>query len=168
LLSTPRLVLRGHGVADHADCAALWANEDVTRFIGGKPQSAQDAWFRILRYAGSWQLLGYGFWAITDRETGRFLGEGGLGDFRRGIAELDGAPEVGWALLPDTWGRGIAGEAVGAIVAWADANLAATETRCLIDRDNIASERVAARNGYVAFADLPEESRVFRRPKPAS
>ncbi|MDB5716050.1 MAG: N-acetyltransferase [Sphingomonadales bacterium] len=162
------MILRGHGVADHADCAALWADADVTRFIGGKPQSAQDAWFRILRYAGSWQLLGFGFWAITDRETGDFLGEGGLGDFQRGIAELDGFPEIGWALSPAIWGRGIASEAVGAMVGWADANLPATETRSVIARDNFASERVAERNGYVAFGDLPEKARVFRRPKPAS
>lgn len=160
-------MLRGHRVSDHGECAALWGDAEVTRFIGGKPQSSQDAWFRILRYAGSWELLGFGFWAITDRETGAFLGEGGVGDFQRGAMELVGAPEVGWALSPAAWGRGIASEAVGAILAWADVHLDASETRCLISNDNVGSVKVATRHGYVACADLPDSARVFRRPRPS-
>ncbi|CAN5331671.1 GNAT family N-acetyltransferase [soil metagenome] len=164
-LYTPRLVLRGHRPGDHADCAALWGDAVVTQFIGGKPQSAQDAWFRILRYAGSWDLLGFGFWAICDRETGAFVGEGGFSDFRRGIAALEGVPEIGWALMPAAWGGGIATEAIGAMVGWADENLTASETRCLIANGNAASVKVATRNGYDACCDLPDEARVFRRSK---
>jgi RimJ/RimL family protein N-acetyltransferase len=167
VLQTPRLLLRAHRVEDFADCVALWGSAEVTKFIGGKPQSPQEAWFRILRYAGSWQLLGCGSWAVTDRESGAFLGEGGFSDFRRGFAELEGTPEIGWVFGPASWGRGIASEAVGAMVAWGDANLPATETRCMIASGNIASEKVATRNGYVAFADLPNDAHVFRRPKPA-
>jgi RimJ/RimL family protein N-acetyltransferase len=166
VIQTQRLTLRAHRVDDHADCAALWGSAAVTQFIGGKPQSAQEAWFRILRYAGSWKLLGCGSWAVTDRETGAFLGEGGFSDFRRGIAELEGAPEIGWVFAPTAWGRGIASEAVGAMVAWGDANLVAPETRCMIANGNIGSEKVAIRNGYVAFADLPNDARIFRRPRP--
>jgi RimJ/RimL family protein N-acetyltransferase len=112
-------------------------------------------------------LLGCGSWAVIDCESGAFLGEGGFSDFRRGIAELEGAPEIGWAFGPASWGRGIASEAVGAMVAWGDANLAVPETRCMIANGNIASEKVASRNGYVAFADLLTDARVFRRPTPA-
>ncbi|MBA3897944.1 MAG: GNAT family N-acetyltransferase, partial [Sphingomonadaceae bacterium] len=144
---TARLILRGHAVEDHPACAAMWSDPEVTRFIGGKPQSAQDAWFRILRYAGNWALLGYGFWAVTDHD-GRFLGGGGFGDFHRGIAALEGAPEVGWALAPHAWGRGVASEALAAILAWGDANLSAPETRCLISDGNHASVRVAERHGF--------------------
>jgi RimJ/RimL family protein N-acetyltransferase len=154
-------------VEDHPACAALWGSEKVTRFIGGVPKSPQEAWFRILQYTGSWQLIGHGLWAICDRESGELLGEGGFGDFRRGIAALEGVPEIGWAFAPQTWGRGVASEAVGAMVAWADANLAAPETRCLISDDNAASVKVATRNGYVTCASLPDEARVFRRLKQA-
>lgn len=169
---TDRLVFRAHRVEDHPACAALWGSAEVTRFIGGVPKSPQEAWFRILRYAGSWQLIGYGLWAICDRESGVLLGEGGFSDFRRGIPALEGVPEIGWVFGPDAWGRGIGSEAVTAMVGWADANLDAPETRCLISNANLASVKVATRNGYVACPDLPEDadelndSRVFRRPKP--
>jgi RimJ/RimL family protein N-acetyltransferase len=144
----------------------MWGDEDVTRFIGGKPQSAQDAWFRILRYAGHWQLLGYGFWLIEDRMTSAFLGEGGFGDFRRGIAALDGAPEIGWALAPAAWGRGIASEAVAAMVAWGDANLDAAETRCMISPTNTTSIKVAEKCGFAEFgqwSDSADAALLFAR-----
>jgi RimJ/RimL family protein N-acetyltransferase len=105
---TNRLVLRAHRAEDHPECTALWGSTEVTRFIGGATKSPQEAWFRILQYTGSWQLIGYGLWAICDRESGALLGEGGFGDFRRGIAELEGAPEIGWAFAPQAWGCGIA------------------------------------------------------------
>nr|WP_293880696.1 GNAT family N-acetyltransferase [Sphingomonas sp.] len=162
-LSTRRLILRAHRAEDHADCAALWGDAAVTQFIGGKPQSPQDAWFRILRYAGSWQLLGFGFWAMFDRETGAFIGEGGFSDFRRGIASLEGMPETGWAFAANSWGRGLASEAIGAMTDWADAQLLHHETRCLISNGNTASVKVATRNGYSAFANLPNAAQVFRR-----
>ncbi|AYJ86114.1 N-acetyltransferase [Sphingomonas paeninsulae] len=160
---TQRLVLRAHRVEDHPACAALWGNNEVTRFIGGVPKSSQEAWFRILQYTGSWQLIGYGLWAICDRESGILIGEGGFSDFRRGIVALEGAPEIGWAFAQQAWGSGIASEAVSAMVAWVDVNLIASETRCLISDGNAASVKVATRNGYVACADLPDEARVFRR-----
>jgi RimJ/RimL family protein N-acetyltransferase len=66
---------------------------------------------------------------IDDRATGEFLGEGGFADFRRGIPELEGVPEMGWAFVRSAWGRGLASEAVAAMLSWADANLDAPETR---------------------------------------
>jgi RimJ/RimL family protein N-acetyltransferase len=153
-LTTERLILRAHRVSDHADCAAMWGNEDVTRFIGGKPQSPQDAWFRLLRSAGHWALLDYGFWLVADRATGTFLGEAGIADFQRGIPELDGAPEMGWAFVPAAGGRGIASEAVAAVSDWADQHLDAPEMRCMISPENIASIRVAEKCGFVRYDEV--------------
>jgi RimJ/RimL family protein N-acetyltransferase len=151
-LTTSRLVLRAHRADDFPACAAMWADHEVVRFIGGVPRSAQEAWFAMLRYSGTWGLLGFGYWTITDRETGTFLGEGGFGDFRRGISELDGVPEMGWAL----------------VLAWSDAHTDADEVRCMIAPENAASIRVAEKAGFVQFADVEESigrSLVFRRSK---
>jgi RimJ/RimL family protein N-acetyltransferase len=165
-LATERLILRAHRVDDHEASAAMWADPVVVRFIGGTTRSSQEAWFRILREAGHWLLLGYGYWMIDDRATGEFLGEGGFADFRRGIPELEGVPEMGWAFVRAAWGRGIASEAVTALLAWADAHLDADETRCIISPGNVASVRVAEKCGFVRFADLDEpdgRSLLFRR-----
>jgi RimJ/RimL family protein N-acetyltransferase len=51
-------------------------------------------------------------------------------------------------LAPWAHGQGFAGEAVTAVLAWADGVLRAPRTVCIIDPDNAASLRVAARAGF--------------------
>jgi len=149
LLLTARLRLRPHAPGDYPSCKALWQHPDTIRFIGGVGQSDQEVWFRLLRYGGMWPLLGYGFWVFEDLATGQFVGEGGLMDARRELAGLQDIPEAGWALMPHMGGRGLATEAMDAVLGWADAQLAADRTGCIIDPGNSASLRVAAKLGYV-------------------
>ena len=57
-LETPRLALRAHRRDDFAACAAMWADPEVVRHIGGRTFSAEESWSRLLRYGGLWTLLG--------------------------------------------------------------------------------------------------------------
>lgn len=77
----------------------------------------------------------------------------GLLNAARSLPELDGVPEAGWVLGPQAWGKGIATEAMAAVMAWADARLDAAAIRCLIEPDNHGSMRVAEKLGFVPFAD---------------
>jgi RimJ/RimL family protein N-acetyltransferase len=152
-LETERLILRGHTPADYDESAAMWGDPLVTRYIGGRPSTAEESWTRVLRYAGMWALLGHGYWVVRERGSGRFVGEVGLADFRREITPaLDGAPEAGWVLAPWAHGRGFATEALRAALSWGDAHLAAPRTVCLIAPENAASLRVAGKCGYREFA----------------
>ncbi|MBB3981532.1 RimJ/RimL family protein N-acetyltransferase [Sphingobium fontiphilum] len=152
-LQTDRLTLRAHRADDYEHLKALWGDAEVVRHIGGHVQDAQTVWFRLLRYAGLWALLGFGMWAVEDRATGAFLGDAGLMDARRGIAELDGVIEAGWAFAPAAWGRGIASEAMAAVLAWADAQRPGEAVRCIIEPGNGASIRVAERLGFLPYAE---------------
>ena len=153
-LETERLTLTAHTLADFEECAAMWADAAVTRFIGGRPASREDAWNRILRYRGLWSLLGFGYWAVNEHETGRYVGDVGFADFHRDLTpSLNGAPEVGWALATWAHGRGFATEAVRAAIAWGDTHIetaTATPSRyvCLISAENAASVRVAEKCGF--------------------
>lgn len=153
ILHTDRLILRAHAVADYPACQALWADRQVVRHIGGSPQDAQAVWFRLLRYAGMWSLLGYGMWVIEDRATGALLGEAGLLSAARGLPELDAVPEAGWVLGRQGWGQGIATEAMAAILRWADAHLDAPAIRCIIEPDHGASIQVAEKVGFMPLND---------------
>ncbi len=151
VLATERLRLRGHGAGDFAPSAAMWADPLVTRHISGRGFSEEEVWSRLLRYVGHWALLGFGYWVVEERGTGRFVGEVGFADYRRQLVPaLDGAPEIGWVLAPDAQGRGYATEAVRAAVAWGDTHFGATRTACIIHPDNAASVRVAVKCGYRA------------------
>ena len=166
-VETARLRLRGHRIEDFHDCAAMWADPAVTRHIGGRPFSAEEVWSKILRYAGLWSLLGFGYWAIEEKASGRFVGEVGFADFKREIEpSFAGAPEIGWALASWAHGVGFATEAVGAAVAWGDGHFGAVRTVCLIGPDNVASIRVAEKCGYLEFeraAYKGQPTILFRR-----
>lgn len=149
VLETERLLLRAHRVDDFDDCYAMWSDPVVTRFIGGKPATREETWARLLRYAGHWTLLGFGYWVITDKGSGRFLGDLGFADFHRDIEPgFGGAPEIGWALAPHAHGRGIATEAVTAALTWGERTWPGQRTVCIISPDNLPSIRVAQKCGF--------------------
>lgn len=168
-LTTNRLIIRPIALGDWEDYAAAWADPELTRFIGGQPRDRTTSWGKFLQGAGLWPVLGYGYWTFADRATGRFLGNGGLSQFERGVAALVGHVEAGWAFVPAAWGRGLATEAMAAILAWADAALPAGEIRAIIDHGNTASIRVAHKLGFGILLDvIPEfpESALWRRVRP--
>lgn len=153
VLTTERLTLRAHTRADFEESAAMWADAGVTRHIGGKPFTREESWARLLRYAGLWALLGYGYWVVRETAGGRFVGEVGFGNFHRELDPPFGdVPEAGWALAPDAHGLGYASEALRAVLDWADGGPESARTVCMIDPANAASIRVAAKAGYAEYA----------------
>jgi RimJ/RimL family protein N-acetyltransferase len=153
VLETLRLKLRRHRIDDLGACAAMWADPDVVRHIGGRPFTEEETWWKLLRYAGLWALLGYGYWVIEDKATGGFLGELGFADFHRDITpSIDGLAELGWVLASHAHGRGYATEAARAVLAWGDAHLDGAQTVCIIAPENSASVRVAEKCGYRLLA----------------
>lgn len=151
---TARLRLRAHRPSDLATCHAIWSDPNVVRYIGGQPSSVEVAWRRLLTYAGLWSMLGYGYWAVEERQTGYYIGDAGLAEFEREMQpSLRGMLEFGWALAPAAHGRGYASEAVTAIEAWRRDHLPGRRAACIIAPDNRASVRVAEKVGFVKWCD---------------
>ncbi|MGD9510355.1 MAG: GNAT family N-acetyltransferase [Geminicoccaceae bacterium] len=150
VLLTPRLRLRGHVAADLDATAAMWADERVVRSITGRPSSREEAWARLLRYAGLWAVLEFGYWLVEERASGSFVGEVGVADFKRDLEPpLGEVLEAGWIIRPDAQGRGYATEATLAALAWAERQLAGRPIVCMIAPANAASFRVAEKCGFV-------------------
>lgn len=169
-LETERLRLVSHGVQYFADSVAMWADPEVARYTIGEPSSPQRTWLRILAYRGHWALLGFGYWAVQEKASGRYIGELGFADFKRSLKlTLEGIPELGWALIPWAQGKGYATEALRATVAWGDQQFKSPRTVCIIHRDNQRSLRVAAKLGYSAVlqcADDAEPNFILARDAP--
>lgn len=152
ILETERLRLRGHRLDDFVQCATMWADPTVTRYIGGKPLTEEESWTRLLRYAGHWSLLGFGYWVAEEKATGNYVGEIGFGEFKRDLEpSLLGVPEIGWVLASYAHGRGFATEAARVVVSWGDAHFRPARTACIIDPENLPSIRVAEKCGYQKF-----------------
>lgn len=160
VLETERLILRRHQVSDFDSCCRLWGSAEVTRYIGGRPSTPEEVWSRILRYAGHWDLLGYGYFVAVEKQSGKLIGEFGLADFHRTIEPPLKDPEAGWVLHPDHHSKGFAAEALAALLAWSDAE-GMKRTCCLIDPENAPSLRLAQRMGYV------ETGRISYHDKPS-
>ncbi len=150
VLETPRLRLRGHRLEDLEPAFAMWADPAVLRYISKEPRSLHTVWTRMLRYPGMWALLGYGYWAIEERATGRFIGEAGFADFKRDMEPSFGdTPEAGWSLCAAAHGKGYGTEAVEAVLIWGDTHFGPdTRTVCMIDAGNAPSIRLARKCGY--------------------
>ena len=152
-IDTERLTLRRHTVRDLPDSAAMWGDPDVVRYISGEPQSLEDVWGKILRMMGHWESMGFGYWVVREKATGRFVGEVGFGDFKRDISPpFDGAPEAGWALAPWAHGKGYAAEAARAALAWGDKKFRKARMVCLISPENLRSLRLAEALGFTEYA----------------
>ena len=149
VIETERLKMRGHRLGDFADSAAMWREPVVFRHIGGASAPESELWTKFLRNAGHWALLGFGYWLAQEKATGRFVGEVGFADFKREIEpSLKGMPEIGWVLASAMHGKGYGTEAVRAALAWGDANFGSSKTACIVDPENGASLRLAAKFGY--------------------
>ena len=154
VLQTERLRLRAHRVSDYRAFAAMWADPAVYHYLSGKPSTPEESWLRLLRYPGLWCLLGYGFWAIEETTSGRCIGDIGYADFKRGIAGLDGLPELGWVLAAEAHGKGYASEALAAVLAWGAVHFGSHRSACIIAPDNAASIRVATRAGFALVREM--------------
>ncbi|RYG65839.1 N-acetyltransferase, partial [bacterium] len=153
------------------DSARMWGDPEVTRYIGGRPSTEQQAWARFLRYPGHWTMLGYGYWVVVEKATGGFVGEVGFADFRREMTpSFHGVPEAGWALAPWAHGKGFATEAVTAALAWADEIILSSRSVCLIDPPHAVSIRVAEKCGYRSLGEGTYEGAptlIFERKRPS-
>lgn len=152
VLETQRLRMRGHRVDDFSALKAMWSEDAVTHYIGGRPMRPDECWTRLLRYRGLWPLLGYGYWAVEEKASGRFVGDVGFADFHRMIEpSIRGVPEMGWVLAPEVHGLGYGSEAVKAALQWLDARKLGRGV-CIVDPANQPSLRLAARNGFHEYS----------------
>lgn len=141
-LETPRLILRGVDAERDFDAwAAMMADEETARFIGGVQERAA-AWRSMCSVLGHWQVRGFGFFAVEEKASGAFIGR--IGPW---FPEGWPAPEVGWTLRREFWGRGYATEAASAALDWVFDRLFWESAIHIIEPANAPSLAVAARLG---------------------
>lgn len=152
---TDRLMLRRYRESDFEPLRRMAAAPEMFRYSERGAMLPEEAWARLLRHVGHWDLLGYGVFAVEERATGRFIGEAGIADFRRGLGpDFDSFPESTWSIAPEAQRHGYASEAAGAALAWVSRLKLWRQTVCLIHVDNEPSLSVAQKLGYRAFKEL--------------
>lgn len=148
VIETDRLILRPFRAGDLDAHAAVLADPEAARFIGGQ-QTREQAWRGMMIAPGMWALVGHGIWAVERKEDGRWIGQAGFGDFQREIEPQLGAwPEMAWIFAPEVHGQGYASEAVAAAIAWGERNFPGKDFSAIIAPENASSIRLAERHGF--------------------
>ena len=100
-------------------------------------------------------MMGYGYFAMCDRQSGQYLGDVGIANHKRGLhPDFDDAPETGWVLSPAAFGKGYATEAMVAVLEWFERAHGKQRTVCMIESPHVASLNVARKLGYLAFTEV--------------
>jgi RimJ/RimL family protein N-acetyltransferase len=141
-LRTDRLTLRAFRGADLDPLAAMNADPEVRRWLGGKLLTRAESWAVMETALGQWSLRGYGLFAVE--RNGQFAGRIGI------LHPLDWSePEIAWGLAAGFWGQGVATEAAAAVRDWAFQRFGFRHLASFILAENTRSRRVAERLGAV-------------------
>jgi RimJ/RimL family protein N-acetyltransferase len=165
-IETPRLLGERIGPEHQDALAALHGHPQVGATLGGT-QTPEQVAQSIRRHGEIWEENGFGYWLFRDRESGEAVGRGGLSRAHVGGAD---EVEVGWAVMPERWGRGYATE-LGAAAVDAAFGLGIPEVVAFTLPHNAASRRVMEKLSFsyereVVWADLPHV--LYRRYSPGS
>lgn len=144
MIETARLRLRPWRESDREAFAALLADAEVMRDLGGPcDRSAADA--KLDRYAATFRRCGLARLAV-ERHDGGFLGYAGITPLDDGHP-LGPCFDVGWRFQRDAWGRGYATEAARAALDDAFARVGLAEVVAYTAPDNLRSQAVMERLG---------------------
>ena len=145
ILETKKLLFRRQIPGDLDDLFALYSDPEITKYIPDAPRNYEET-----REELEWFLNGHpkhpelGLWATIHRETGKFIGRCGLLPWT-----IDGRQEVevAYTIAREYWGKGLGTEAAQGILQYGFGELGLSRLICLIDPNNIASQRVAEKIG---------------------
>ncbi|MFC0203677.1 GNAT family N-acetyltransferase [Novosphingobium soli] len=154
-LSTTRFDLWRPAAGDLHGLCRLLADEETRRYLGPARADPHAQFDRLMRNAGSWALHGYGTLMVRPRGGSEIIASCGVFHSYRGFGpelRIDDVPEAGWIVRQDHQGQGVAREVMEAALAWFDAAHGPRRIACMIEAGNRASERLAARLGFTAYA----------------
>jgi ribosomal-protein-alanine N-acetyltransferase len=158
---TPRLLLKRMRRDDLDDLTRMHQDPVVMATLAGV-RSREETRAGLERHLAHWEQHGFGWWVLRDPQTGQFIGRGGL---RHVVFEGTPGVEVGYGLMSEFWGRGLATELAREAVRVAFAEMGLPELICFTLPTNRPSQRVMEKAGFRyerdgVYAELPH---VFYR-----
>jgi RimJ/RimL family protein N-acetyltransferase len=146
---------------DSEELLALWRRPEVRRFLFDGREVTDAIAQRVLDDALEAARDGLGLWRVWSPAEGRSSRAAGVvGLMPVGFAaeaepRLAGLVEIVAALEPESWGRGLATEALGALIRHAFDELALPRLAAVTDAPNERSLRLIARLGFDPLGRCP-------------
>jgi RimJ/RimL family protein N-acetyltransferase len=144
ILTTDRLILEPIDERHFDWLQAMNSQPEVMRFLSGVPETPEQTRHMIELVKGRWARYGFSWWAFIERDSGRLVGAGCIQYLGRDPANPH---EIGWRLVPDKWGQGLALEAARAMAGWAFDTLDAPLLVAVCLPENASSAKVMRKLG---------------------
>ena len=160
ILETERLLLRGLEQGDFKDvCKLLQDDEVMYAYEGSFNDQEVQNW--LDRQFGRYRHDGFGLWGVVEKGSNELIGQCGIT-----YQEFDGkrVPEIGYLFKKEFWHKGFAIEAAVACREYAFHTLGFEEVYSIIRDTNIASQKVARRNGMQKVATFIKHYRGVDMP----
>ena len=150
VLETKRLILREMALYDVDDLLEVLSDPEAMQFYP-QPFDRQMTQTWIERNIQRYAQHGFGLWALILKQTGKLIGDCGLV-----VQEVDGVEEIeiGYHIRRDLWGKGFATEAAQVCCDYGFSPLGFGKLISLINPANIASCRVAEKNGMKLIKEI--------------
>jgi [ribosomal protein S5]-alanine N-acetyltransferase len=146
VLETKRLVLRKVTKEDAKSILKYLSDEVVMKYYGLEPfKSIDDALDEISWYQSIQNNKTGIRWGITLKEQGIVLGSCGF----HNIVSQHFRTEIGFELSKEQWGKGIALEAVEAIIRYGYEHMNFQRIEALIEPPNRASQKLVEKLGFI-------------------
>ncbi|GGC96353.1 GNAT family N-acetyltransferase [Undibacterium terreum] len=145
IIETERLLLRPFTTDDAEAYFPLCVIPEVIRYVGNKPMASVEE-VRASLLEGpvtDYKKYGFGRFAVVWKESGQLIGFSGL-KYMPPFAEV----ELGYRLLPEFWGKGLAQEAGKASIKFGKESLNLTKLIALVHPENEGSANVARKLGF--------------------
>lgn len=145
LFETQRTYVRPFTPGDVAAVLKLNSNAEVTLYTGdaNEVQTPEDARAVIREvWLKEYAAYGYGRWAVVHKKDNQVIGFAGF----KFLPEV-GMPDIGYRLLPQYWGQGLATEVVLACAQYGRNTLGIKEYFGDVMADNHASVRLLQKLG---------------------
>lgn len=143
-LETLRLELREFVTGDRPDLVRLDTDPRVMKYIGdGRLATQAQISAAIERVCRAYALYpGLGNWRASRRDDGKYIGWFSL-KYIPNTVEI----EVGYRLVPEAWGQGVATEGATELVRYGFDELGLERIIGITHPDNVASQRVLRKAG---------------------
>jgi ribosomal-protein-alanine N-acetyltransferase len=161
VFETERLLIRPYTMDDLHHFFKLNGDEDVMRYIRPAQNLQLTKEFLKKIIADYAKLPGKGRWAIFLKEDNRFVGS-----FAIIPIENTDQLQIGYALAKEDWGKGYASESVRGGMQYAFNKLALTEIAAITFPENVPSQKILLKNGFVfdkIFTEEEKELNLFIR-----
>lgn len=144
VIETPRLILRRMSVRDRNDMYEYASRDEVTKYLLWRTHKTPEHTKRYLEYVVSLYRSGQFFdFAIEYRKNSKMIGTCGFAS----IDENNRCAEVGYVISPDYKGKGIASEALDAMLRFGFCDIGLNRIEARYMTENIASRRVMEKCG---------------------